>query len=127
MRCGVGRMPTIAVFAMFTWSPWAVLTLTQTSWRAFPRGADPHGHWQPRCAREQVAISKSSSLSGWAICCTALAFGACGQPPPIFGIRTISALGVELGQVGILEDLAVDRHRHALLDLAAEGRVPLGF
>src|SRR6266566_679010 len=30
------------------------------------------------------------------------------------------AVGVELGLVGVLEDLAVDRHRHALVDLMAE-------
>src|SRR3984893_483452 len=30
------------------------------------------------------------------------------------------AFGVERGEIGVLEDFAVDRHRHALLDLAAE-------
>ena len=30
------------------------------------------------------------------------------------------ALGLELRQIGVLEDLAVDCHRHALFDLAAE-------
>lgn len=30
------------------------------------------------------------------------------------------ALGLELGQVGVLEDLAVDRRRHAFFDLAAK-------
>jgi hypothetical protein len=41
------------------------------------------------------------------------------QPPPIFGDQVDLAFGVERGEVGVLEDLAVDRHRHALLDLAA--------
>jgi hypothetical protein len=30
------------------------------------------------------------------------------------------ALGVERGEVGVLEDIAVDRQRHALVDLADE-------
>src|SRR5437870_6899106 len=33
------------------------------------------------------------------------------------------AVGVERGEIGVLEDLAVDRHRHALLDLAPEAGV----
>jgi len=30
------------------------------------------------------------------------------------------ALGIERGEIGILEDIAFDRQRHALLDLADE-------
>jgi hypothetical protein len=36
------------------------------------------------------------------------------------------ALGLELHQVGVLKDLAVDRHRHTLLDLAAEAQKVTG-
>src|SRR5204863_75484 len=37
-----------------------------------------------------------------------------------FGNQVDFALGVERGEIGVLEDLAVDRDRHALVDLAAE-------
>ena len=33
------------------------------------------------------------------------------------------AVGLERGQIGVLVDLAVDRHRHALLDLMAEAGI----
>ena len=36
------------------------------------------------------------------------------------GIQVDFAVGIELSQIGVLEDLAVDRYRHALFDLAAE-------
>src|SRR3984893_18841939 len=36
------------------------------------------------------------------------------------GDKVDLAFGVERGEIGVLEDFAVDRHRHALLDLAAE-------
>ena len=49
------------------------------------------------------------------------------QPPPILESAAADlkdqidfALGVERGGVGVLEDIAVDRQRHALLDLADE-------
>jgi hypothetical protein len=41
-----------------------------------------------------------------------------------FGDQVDLALGVERGGTGVLEDFAVDRHRHALLDLAAEAGEP---
>ncbi len=31
MTCGLGRTPMTAVFPMFIWSPWVILTLTRTS------------------------------------------------------------------------------------------------
>src|SRR3984893_13439882 len=37
-----------------------------------------------------------------------------------FGDQVDFAVGVERDEVGVLEDLAVDRHRHAFVDLAAE-------
>src|SRR5271170_1134403 len=33
------------------------------------------------------------------------------------------AVGVERGEIGVLKDLAVDRHRHAFLDLMAEAGI----
>src|SRR5437763_3932123 len=43
-----------------------------------------------------------------------------GSAAADFGDQVDFALGVERGEIGVLEDFAVDRHRHALLDLAAE-------
>jgi hypothetical protein len=37
-----------------------------------------------------------------------------------FGDQIDFAVGVERDEVGVLEDLTVDRHRHAFVDLAAE-------
>src|ERR1700722_10245671 len=43
-----------------------------------------------------------------------------GSTAADFGDQVDFAVGVERDEVGVLEDLAVDRHRHAFVDLAAE-------
>jgi hypothetical protein len=42
------------------------------------------------------------------------------QPPPDFRYQVDLTLGPKLSLVGVLEDVAFDRHRHALFDLAPE-------
>jgi hypothetical protein len=42
------------------------------------------------------------------------------SPAADFGDEVDLIVGVERGEVGVLEDLAVDGHRHAFLDLTAE-------
>jgi hypothetical protein len=46
--------------------------------------------------------------------------GAAGSAAADFGDQVDLALGFQRNEVGVLEDFAVDRHRHAFLDLAAE-------
>src|ERR1700730_17212509 len=43
-----------------------------------------------------------------------------GSAAADFGDQIDFAVGIERDEVGVLEDLTVDRHRHALVDLAAE-------
>src|SRR6516225_2100921 len=60
--------------------------------------------------------------------------GFCGGPGAAAGFRSSAAadlrdqidlaIGFERGEVGVLENLAVDRYRHALVDLAAKTRKP---
>src|SRR5208282_3151204 len=53
MTCGVGRTPTTALFEMFIWPPWVMLTFTNIV-TSVPARADPYGHGQPCRARKQV-------------------------------------------------------------------------
>src|SRR5436190_14604841 len=49
---------------------------------------------------------------------------AAGSAAADFGDQVDLALGFQRDEVGVLEDFAVDRHRHTPLDLAAEAGVP---
>src|SRR5207248_9132745 len=63
ITCGTGRKPTTAVLAAFIWLPWVILTLTRTSWRAFPRGLTQTVIGNPVVLGNRFAISKRSSFS----------------------------------------------------------------
>ena len=65
----------------------------------------------------RLAISNSSSLSGCELHGSSL---RARLPAADFGDQVDLALGFQRDEVGVLEDFAVDRHRHALLDLAPE-------
>src|SRR6516225_2651461 len=91
-----------------------MLTLTRRSWRAFPRGLTHTVIGSPVVRGNKFAISKSSSVSGSRTCGIALSAAA------DFGDQVDLAVRVELGEIGVLEDLAVDRDRHAFLDLTPE-------
>src|SRR6266436_1074345 len=69
----------------------------------------------------RLAISNSSSLSGCEL--HGSSFRA-RLPVADFGDQVDLALGFQREEVGVLEDFAVDRHRYAFLDLAAEAGVP---
>src|SRR6516162_9279054 len=93
-----------------------MLTLTRTSWRAFPRGLTQMVIGSPVVRGNRFAISKSSSVSGSRTFMRSAAADLRDQID--------LAVGAQRGEVGVLKDLAVNRHRHALLDLAAETREP---
>src|SRR6266481_3783865 len=76
----------------------------------------------------RFAISKSSSLSASRIAvisrsgggASAAGLSPAGSAAADLGDQVDLALGLERGEVCVLEDLAVDRRRHPFLDLAAE-------
>ena len=69
----------------------------------------------------RLALSNSSSLSGCELHGSSL---RARLPAADFGDQVDLALGFQRNEEGVLEDFAVDRHRHAFLDLAAEAGVP---
>jgi hypothetical protein len=67
----------------------------------------------------RFAISKRSSIWGSRTCCIVI-------PAADFRDQVDLALGPKRGEIGVLKDLAVDSHRHAFLDPAAEaGEAPI--
>src|SRR6266581_3474654 len=97
-----------------------MLTFTRTSCWAFPRGLTHTVIGSPVVRGNRFAISNSSSASGWETCCTDFCLRAAPSAAADLGDQVDLALGFERGEVGVLEDLAVNRRRHPFLDLTAE-------
>src|SRR5215813_4924266 len=70
----------------------------------------------------RLAISNSSSASGWEARCTGFYLRAAPSAAADLWDQVDLAVGIERGEVGVLEDFSVDRHRHAFFDLTAEPR-----
>src|SRR5215813_5285763 len=100
-----------------------MLTFTRTS-RRLARGLTHIVIGSPVVRGNRFAISNSSSASGWETCCTVFAFERLNSAAADFRDQVDLAVGAQRREVGVLEDLAVDRHRHTLLDLPAEAGEP---
>ena len=76
---------------------------------------------------ESVWASEPLRMAVWGSRSCAIGWFHIGATPEVIGVAIEMtqgpldlALGIERGEIGILEDIAVDRQRHALLDLADE-------